>query len=331
MSPGTTSNLPAVARDLCPANAIVEPEVVINYEARWQQLKALAVQAVPSEGSKRVYSMCLDHFARWYFSEPRAALSKTIAHQYRNALERQGYASATVSIHLAALRKLAEEAADAGLLDPQTASGICRVRGPRRLGRRLGNWLGADEAEALILTPDTATTKGVRDRAILCVSIGCGLRRSETAALAFEHLQLRNGRWLLADVIGKHGRIRTVPVPLWVMEYLTAWLSRAGITAGRVFRAVNKAGVVVGLSMTPQAVYEVARTYGYRAGLNVKPHDLRRTFAKLAFSGGAPVEQIQYSLGHASLTTTEVYLGLKQDLLQAPGDQIHLKLSSNGD
>jgi len=192
MSPGTTSSVAAVARDLCAASVIVKPGVVINSEARWQQLKALAVQAVPSEGSRRVYSICLDHFAQWYFSEPRAALSKTIAQQYRNALERQRYAPATVSIHLAALRKLAEEAADAGLLDPQTASRIFGVRGPRRLGRRLGNWLGADEAEALILTPDTATTKGVRDRAILCVSIGCGLRRSETAALAVEHLQLRD-------------------------------------------------------------------------------------------------------------------------------------------
>jgi len=110
-------------------------------------------------------------------------------------LERDGYAPATVAIHLAALRKLAEEAADEGLLDPQIAAAVCRVRGPRRLGRRLGNWLGLDEAQALISTPGADTLKGVRDQAILCVAIGCGLRRSEIAALTLNHLQLRDGRY----------------------------------------------------------------------------------------------------------------------------------------
>jgi len=78
--------------------------------------------------------------------------------------------------------------------------------------------------------------------------------------------------------------------------------------------------------LTPQAVYEVARTYGYRAGLRVAPHDLRRTFAKLSREGGASIEQIQHSLGHSSLTTTERYLGLEQDLSSAPGDRIRLQI-----
>jgi integrase len=60
--------------------------------------------------------------------------------------------------------------------------------------------------------------------------------------------------------------------------------------------------------------------------MTIAPHDLRRTFAKLAHAGEARVEQIQYSLGHSSLTTTERYLGLEQDLVDAPGDRIHLAL-----
>lgn len=307
-----------------------ETALMAPFDASWHRLKTLALDAMPSEISRRVYSTCLDHFAAWYFSEPRAALSKSIVQQYRTALEKEAYAPATVAIHLAALRKLAEEAAEEDLLDPQVAAGVCRVRAPRRLGRRLGNWLGLEEAEALICTPGADTLKGVRDQAILCVAIGCGLRRSEIASLTLDHLQLRDGRWLLADISGKHGRIRTVPAPLWVIEYVQRWLARASIATGRVFRAVNKGGQLAGVSMTPQAVYEVARTYGYRAGLNIAPHDLRRTFAKLAYSGGAPVEQIQYSLGHASLTTTEVYLGLRQDLLHAPGDRISLQLPPGG-
>jgi site-specific recombinase XerD len=101
---------------------------------------------------------------------------------------------------------------------------------------------------------------------------------------------------------------------------------RAGITAGRIFRAINKADVVTGDGMTSQAVYEVIKTNAQREGLLIAPHDLRRTFAKLAHKGDAPVEQIQYRLGHGSLTTTERYLGLEQDLINAPGDRIHLPL-----
>lgn len=307
--------------------SVADSNSLVSSGDDWQRFTALALEAVPSETSRHVYAVCLAHFAMWYFAEPRPAFSRSVVQQYRTAIEREGYAPATVAIHLAALRKLAEEAAEEGLLDPRTAAGVCRLRGPRRLGRRLGNWLGLDEAEALIRAPGADTLKGIRDQAILCVLIGCGLRRSEIAALSREHLQQREGRWLFADIVGKHGRVRTVPVPEWVMQHVQRWLTRAGVASGRVFRAISKGGEISGSSITPQAVYEVARTYGYRAGLRIAPHDLRRTFAKLAYSGGAPVEQIQICLGHASLTTTEVYLGLKQDLRNAPGDRIHLKIT----
>jgi integrase len=294
--------------------------------AGWSVLKDLAVQSMPAEVSKRVYSAALDHFHEWYFAEPRPTFSRTVVQQYRAALEKDAYAPATVAIHISALRKLAEEAAHNGLLDPQAAAGVCSLRGPRRLGRRLGNWLGVSEAEALICTPDPDTLKGVRDQAILCVGIGCGLRRGEIARLMIDHFQQRNGRWLIVDLMGKHRRIRTVPMPEWVKHFVDAWLAASEIRSGRVFRAVNKAGRISGPSLTPQAVYEVARTYGYRAGLRVAPHDLRRTFAKLSREGGASIEQIQHSLGHSSLTTTERYLGLEQDLSSAPGDRIHLQI-----
>jgi site-specific recombinase XerD len=81
-----------------------------------------------------------------------------------------------------------------------------------------------------------------------------------------------------------------------------------------------------GEKMTSQAVYEIVKTYGCRLSFAIAPHDLRRTFAKLAHTSGAAVEQIQYSLGHGSLTTTERYLGLKQDLKNSPGDRIQLPL-----
>jgi len=293
-------------------------------DSGWNKLKQLVLDGVSAEKSKRSYGAVLDHFYGWYFAQPRAVFSKAVVQEYRTALDRFGYAPSTIALSLSVLRKLAAEAADNGLLDPQIAAGVCRIRSPKRLGRRVGNWLTEAQADALIHAPESSTLKGVRDRAILAVGVGCGLRRSEIASLTVEHLQLREGRWIIADLVGKNRRTRTVPIPSWVKKWLDSWLNQAQITTGRVFRSVTKADELSGPSMTDQAMYDVVKTWSCRQGVPIAPHDLRRTFAKLAHAGGARVEQIQYSLGHGSLTTTERYLGLEQDLVDAPGDRIHL-------
>ena len=80
----------------------------------------------------------------------------------------------------------------------------------------MGNWLTRKQAQALLNAPDITKVKGLRDRAIIALLRGCGLRRSEVAALTMSHVQQRDGRWGIVDLIGKHGRIRTVPMPAWV-------------------------------------------------------------------------------------------------------------------
>jgi len=108
---------------------------------------------------------------------------------------------------------VAYEAADAGLLSPELAASIRRVKGPKKPGVRLGNWLTADEARRFWQSPDPDTLKGKRDRAVLAILLGCGLRRRELADLAFTHLQQREEHWAIVDLVGKGGHIRTVPVP----------------------------------------------------------------------------------------------------------------------
>jgi len=290
----------------------------------WQRLRNLVLDSVSAPSSKKNYALALDRFHHWYLSQPRSPLSKAVVQEYKAMLERAGYAPATIALQLAAIRKLAMEAADNGLMDPYLAAGVCRIHGPRRHGARIGNWLTSAQASALVNAPPSDSLKGKRDRAILATAVGCGLRRSELAGLTVAHLQLRDDRPVIADVIGKHNRIRTVPVPGWVRLRLEQWLTAATITTGPVFRGIDKADRIVGESLTPQAIYEVTKTYGYRTGQCIAPHDLRRTFAKLARAGQAPLEQIQFALGHASITTTERYLGLRQDLSDAPGDHIRL-------
>ena len=295
-------------------------------DPRWTMLRMQVANSVSSASSKRMYRAALDQFYTWHFTQLHPSFCKAVVLEYRTVLEARRYSASTISLHLCAIKKLAVEATDSGLLDAHVASSIARVHSPRRLGRRVGKWLGVEQVVVLINIPDVGTLKGIRDRALLVVAVGCGLRRSEIANLTLAQLQVRDDRYVFADLIGKHGRIRTVPIPRWAMPSLDCWVKRAGVTSGNLFRSVRKGSDSCGQRMSSQAVYEVVKTYASRAGFRIAPHDLRRTHAKLAYAGEAPIEQIQYCLGHGSLITTERYLGLEQDLRDAPGDHIVLPL-----
>jgi site-specific recombinase XerD len=180
----------------------------------------------------------------------------------------------------------------------------------------------------LLSAPDTATVKGLRDRAIIAVLLGCGLRRSEVAALTFAHVQQRDGRWCIVDLVGKHGRVRTAPMPNWVEVAIDVWMSAAQVENGRVFRPVDRAEQVAGEVLSQKVVWQLIKPYAEVAGVpGIAPHDLRRTCAKLCRAGGGELEQIQMLLGHASVQTTERYLGTRQDLVHAPNDAIKLRVA----
>jgi integrase len=304
------------------STAVLTPEA-----AALERIKALVLDGLTSQESKRAYSRALDDFLGWCQREVRSGFTKATVNAYRSHLEARGLSPATINLRLSAIRKLAVEAADNGLIAPELAGAIARVKGARREGIRTGQWLTREQAERFISAPNLATSKGKRDRALLAVLVGCGLRRKEAAALAVEHIQLRESRCVIVDLVGKGGRIRTVPMPSWTKTAIDAWTAAAGITTGLVFRSLNKGGRVTGESMTAQSIFEAVRLYGAMIGLpELAPHDLRRTFAKLAHKGHAALEQIQLSLGHASITTTERYLGTRQDLTDAPCDHLGLKV-----
>lgn len=232
-----------------------------------------------------------------------------------------------------------------GIAEWQGAGGVRSGRGPLKAftgtfapsqlitgskggsGIRVGNWLSQRQAQTLLSAPDISTIRGLRDRAILAVLLGCGLRRSEVAAITFAHVQQRDGRWCIVDLVGKHGRVRTVPVPTWVKVAIDAWTSAASLIGGCLFRPVNRAGGVTGEHLGEKVVWQMLRQYAEAIGLpGIAPHDARRTCAKLCRAAGGELEQIQMLLGHASVQTTERYLGTKQDLVHAPNDAIRLRV-----
>jgi site-specific recombinase XerD len=302
--------------------------IVVPQTTQWQRLKALVLDSVSSPITKRVYNLGLDEFFEWYGQEPRPGFTKATVSAWRVALEARGLGSVSINVRITAVRKLAAEAADNGLLAPELAAGIARVKSAKSMGVRTGNWLSLKQAQALLNAPDITTTKGLRDRAILAVLLGCGLRRSEVAALTFTHVQQRDGRWCIVDLLGKHGRIRTIPMPTWVKVAIDAWAAAAGVTDGAVFRPVNRGDQVQGTALSEKVVWQLLHGYAAAACVpGIAPHDLRRSCAKMCRAAGGELEQIQLLLGHASVQTTERYLGTKQDLVHAPNDGIKLRVA----
>ena len=299
---------------------------IVKHEQGLEQLKQLVTDSLTSLNSRVAYDKALTDFLAWYQSTGQRGLIKATVAEYKTYLQGLGYAPSTINQRLSAIRKLAIEAADNGLMDAQLANGVARVKGVKSSGVRTGNWLTKDQAQRLLDAPDITTLKGLRDRAILAVMLGAGLRRSEVAALTFEHIQQREGRWVIVDLIGKGKRVRTVPIPSWAKQAIDEWAQTAGISEGRIFRAVNKGDRLAGESLTSQAVQDVVKAYAKQCGFELAAHDLRRTFAKLARKGGADLMQIRLTLGHASVKTTERYLGENQDLTTAPCDVLGLKL-----
>jgi site-specific recombinase XerD len=216
--------------------------------------KTAALDTLASPDSQRSYRFAIDDFIAWYCSEPRLAFNKTVVLRYRLQLETRHLSASTINVRLAEVRRLAYEAADSGLLNPELAASIRRVKGPRKLGVRLGNWLTAQQGKALPSIPTGSSVRGKRDYAMLALLLGCGLRRSELVHLTMEHLQQREQHWAIIDLVGKGGHVRTVPIPSWVKEAIDIWSTTANVRTGKLFRCVNKTGSIWGREITEKVV-----------------------------------------------------------------------------
>ena len=152
--------------------------------------KSAVLNSLSSPCSRRNYKFAMEQFITWYCSEPRLALNRTVVLRFRLHLESLGLAAGTINQRLAAVRRLAYEAADSGLLSPELAAGIRRVKGVKQLGSRAGNWLTRDQARTLLETADGDGLRCLRDFAMISVLLGCGLRRAELSALEVDDLQI---------------------------------------------------------------------------------------------------------------------------------------------
>jgi integrase len=305
--------------------------VVAERAADWRRLKALVLDSVSSPITKRVYNLGLDEFISWYLRKPRPGFAKATVAAWRVSLEARGLGPVDQSPSTCESRPSANWRWRLRITDylrRKWRPAFARIKGVRSQGVRTGNWLSLQQAQALLNAPNIQTLKGLRDRAMFAILLGCGVRRAELATLTFGHLQQRESLWCILDLVAKHGRVRTVPMPPWVKTAVDDWSRAAGIFDGRLFREINRGDRLNGANLSEKVVWQVLKTYLFAVGdVNIAPHDLRRTTAKLCRASGGELEQIQLLLGHSSVQTTERYLGTKQDLVHAPNDAIKLDLS----
>jgi integrase len=163
-----------------------------------EQSKAAVLNSLTSESGQRSYDRAITDFVDWYCSEPRLAFNRTVVLRYRIYLEQKQYAPTTINLRLAAVRRVAFQAADSGLLSPELAAGIRRVKGARRIGVRVGNWLSAEQGKRLLASVERGSLRGKRNYGMLAVLIGCALRRGELLALHADSIQLREEHWIIA-------------------------------------------------------------------------------------------------------------------------------------
>ena len=268
-------------------------------------LAALALSAVASPITRGSYRGYLKRFLE--FGRARRLDRDTVT-AYICTLRADGKSASVIRQAIKAIRVLAFEAHIRHLISDVDLSGILAIRQAPQSGNRAGNWIQLTDVQALIRLPRRVTTEGARDAVILGLLVGCGLRRAEVATITWDRYQVREGRKVLVDLIGKGGKIRTVPVPGWVAADLDRWWLHNPddriVGCGRVNIWYTVRKYMSQLALMP----------GHEHCANVSPHDLRRTLAKLMDKAGAPLAQISATLGHSSIRTTQIYLGIELEL-----------------
>ena len=267
------------------------------------------------------YARKLRLYLDWWEQAGKPALSRPVVQAYMSTISTQ---AAFQQLHsLTAIKKLAKEAFYRGLMSQGDYIGIDELSAPRVLGIRQGVRLTEDEIIEVLTKPD-GTLKGLRDRVAIELLFYAGLRRSEAASITKDQIQRIDGRPVIANLIGKGGRVRSVPIPAFVVEHIDAWMQAAGITDGVVLRAINRWGKVSAEGIHDSSLALISEQYG-----GICCHDFRRTMACLARKRGVALDQIQQILGHADIKTTQIYIGGNVDFENAVCDALPVITGQN--
>jgi integrase/recombinase XerD len=234
------------------------------------------------------------------------------------AEKKRGLSSSSLARRLAALRAFFRCLDDEGLLGHNPAED---VESPKTW-RLLPEVLTVDEVEALLAQPDVGTTLGLRDRAMLELMYASGLRLAETAGCRLADLDTSAGT---VRVMGKRSKERRVPVGSVALEWIGRYVAEARpkLLAGRSsqFLFVSRLGKRLTTAGLWKRVRRAARGLAWHK--RVTPHTLRHSFATHLMSNGADIRVVQALLGHANISTTQIYAHVDTDRLKSVHKQYH--------
>jgi len=250
--------------------------------------------------TKLTYRASVEAFLAWVYKTSPGSPVEALA-TYRTHLLDLGLSPATCNRHLSSIRKWFEAAASLGAISDGDLASIRRVENIKQRGKKVGIWLSLEQAQDVIDSVSTDMLEGLRDKAILAVFLGVGLRVSEVASLKWEHIDQIDGKWVFRNLERKHHRIQTIRVPESVVDALFEYGEALPEQNEYVFVSLSRANS--GSNLTTRAIYNIVKKH-----TGIAPHQLRKTFTSLMDKGGASTREIQQQLGHASISTTEVYL-----------------------
>jgi len=300
-----------------------------------------------SANTQRAYGKAIEDFALWAISqgiEPKQITANTFDKHLSYLRTVQGVSESSIRIRVPALKKLVSWWRRERILDKDTHDDIIDgFKGDAKVkSQRQKTWLSANAVREAIDDIDTNKIKGIRDRAMAALMVGCGLRRNEVAEMQLDHIRPISGytqnkkyieRWKV-DVYGKGSKWRPVAIPQWALPPLTEWLDCLDMTLDKtvaiekpLFRKIQKGGLILDDGIAGDTV---RRAVSAVFGDEIAPHDLRRTFAQLMADGykangeQIDIQQIQLNLGHESIRTTEIYLDAQTDMLDSAVDRIQL-------
>lgn len=188
----------------------------------------------------------------------------------------------------------------------------------QRKSEKLPEFLSYKEVEALLSKPDFSCEIGLRNRAMIELMYACGLRVSELINLRIEDVDLDEG---VITCYGKGGKMRKIPVGSealkWLREYLRIRLKKKDVKSKELF--VSK----LGRPLSRQKVFSFVREYGAKIGRKISPHVLRHSFATHLVQNGADLRSVQKMLGHADISTTQIYTHLGRDDLKRTYEKFH--------
>ena len=296
-----------------------------------QKIVLAIVNQKQNENTRQNYASALTQFFRWYRNTEYSELSPEVIREYILYMKHSGHAKSTIATKLSITKQLFRELWKSGVIDNDTYTNLMEIKIKGQRGQRVKTWLSHKEVQLFLRSIQNNSNRTIRDRAILVTMLGSGLRRFEVSELECSQIGKVEGRWAFTDIKGKGERYRTVAIPEWCINLIKKWLEireeLAGNFTEKLFFSIRKNGTPGNTKISPQAIRDLTKKYSNKyLGKPILPHDLRRTYAQLSYRAGAPLRQIQISLGHSSIRTTEIYLGLDQDFIKAPGDYIKIKI-----